>query len=153
MPAPMDLLLAGVPFERPSVLWRRPSVRVTEKCCAPWVKARQEQLQQDVRVVDGWVPMPLAKPRVHQSARNNLAHQLIDYKEDIVAERVGFEPTCPLLAGKTLSRRPRYDRFGTSPRRGKSRNWKFETRKSKHEIRNPNTLIQNLKSKMQEWPS
>ena len=35
-----------------------------------------------------------------------------------LAERVGFEPTCPLLAGKTLSRRPRYDRFGTSPRKG-----------------------------------
>src|SRR5712692_3896701 len=33
-----------------------------------------------------------------------------------LAERVGFEPTCPLLAGKTLSRRPRYDHFGTSPR-------------------------------------
>ena len=33
-----------------------------------------------------------------------------------MAERVGFEPTCPLLAGKTLSRRPRYDHFGTSPR-------------------------------------
>ena len=30
---------------------------------------------------------------------------------------MGFEPTCPLLAGKTLSRRPRYDRFGTSPRK------------------------------------
>ena len=34
---------------------------------------------------------------------------------DELAERVGFEPTCPLLAGKTLSRRPRYDHFGTSP--------------------------------------
>jgi hypothetical protein len=34
-----------------------------------------------------------------------------------LAERVGFEPTCPLLAGKTLSRRPRYDHFGTSPSR------------------------------------
>ena len=32
-----------------------------------------------------------------------------------MAERVGFEPTCPLLAGKTLSRRPRYNHFGTSP--------------------------------------
>src|SRR5215207_2852645 len=31
-----------------------------------------------------------------------------------VAERVGFEPTCP-LRDKTLSRRPRYDHFGTSP--------------------------------------
>ncbi len=32
-----------------------------------------------------------------------------------VAERVGFEPTCR-LPDKTLSRRPRYDHFGTSPR-------------------------------------
>ena len=32
----------------------------------------------------------------------------------VVAERVGFEPTCP-LRDKTLSRRPRYDHFGTSP--------------------------------------
>ena len=31
-----------------------------------------------------------------------------------VAEREGFEPPCRLL-GKTLSRRPRYDHFGTSP--------------------------------------
>src|SRR5207302_8857538 len=31
-----------------------------------------------------------------------------------VAERVGFEPTCR-LPDKTLSRRPRYDHFGTSP--------------------------------------
>ena len=31
-----------------------------------------------------------------------------------MAERVGFEPTCP-LRDKTLSRRPRYDHFGTSP--------------------------------------
>src|SRR5262245_15648037 len=30
------------------------------------------------------------------------------------SERVGFEPTCP-LRDKTLSRRPRYDHFGTSP--------------------------------------
>jgi hypothetical protein len=32
----------------------------------------------------------------------------------MVAERVGFEPTCR-LPDKTLSRRPRYDHFGTSP--------------------------------------
>ena len=54
-----------------------------------------------------------------------------------MAERVGFEPTCPLLAGKTLSRRPRYDRFGTSPR-------KLETRNSKIEIRKP---------KLVPWPT
>ena len=32
----------------------------------------------------------------------------------MLAERVGFEPTCR-LPDKTLSRRPRYDHFGTSP--------------------------------------
>ena len=31
-----------------------------------------------------------------------------------MAERVGFEPTCR-FPDKTLSRRPRYDHFGTSP--------------------------------------
>ena len=34
--------------------------------------------------------------------------------ERSLAERVGFEPTCR-LRDKTLSRRPRYDHFGTSP--------------------------------------
>ena len=33
-----------------------------------------------------------------------------------MAEREGFEPPCP-LRDKTLSRRPRYDHFGTSPQR------------------------------------
>jgi hypothetical protein len=35
-------------------------------------------------------------------------------RSERVAERVGFEPTCR-LPDKTLSRRPRYDHFGTSP--------------------------------------
>src|SRR5258708_4958476 len=35
-------------------------------------------------------------------------------REARLAERVGFEPTCR-LPDKTLSRRPRYDHFGTSP--------------------------------------
>ena len=34
--------------------------------------------------------------------------------KELMAERVGFEPTCR-LPDKTLSRRPRYDHFGTSP--------------------------------------
>ena len=37
-----------------------------------------------------------------------------------LAERVGFEPTCR-LPDKTLSRRPRYDHFGTSPHEGRPR--------------------------------
>src|SRR6185295_1664636 len=38
-----------------------------------------------------------------------------------LAERVGFEPTCR-LPDKTLSRRPRYDHFGTSPVEGRALN-------------------------------
>ena len=34
----------------------------------------------------------------------------------MLAERVGFEPTCR-LPDNTLSRRARYDHFGTSPQR------------------------------------
>ena len=39
---------------------------------------------------------------------------MVENKGLILAERVGFEPTCR-LRDKTLSRRPRYDHFGTSP--------------------------------------
>ena len=39
-----------------------------------------------------------------------------------MAERVGFEPTCR-LPDKPLSRRSRYDHFGTSPQR---KSWRAE---------------------------
>ncbi len=44
-----ELLLAGVPIERVSILLGHQSVRITEKHYAPWVKARQEQVEADVR--------------------------------------------------------------------------------------------------------
>jgi len=45
----VELLLAGVPLERVSMLLGHKSVKVTEKHYAPWVAARQEQLESDVR--------------------------------------------------------------------------------------------------------
>src|SRR5881398_428426 len=45
----VELLLAGVPIERFSILLGHQSVRITEKHYAPWVRARQEQLEADVR--------------------------------------------------------------------------------------------------------
>jgi len=45
----VELLLAGVPIERVSILLGHQSVRITEKHYAPWVKARQEQLEADIR--------------------------------------------------------------------------------------------------------
>jgi integrase/recombinase XerD len=45
----VGLLQAGVPLERVSVLLGYSSIKVTEKYYAPWVRARQEQLEADVR--------------------------------------------------------------------------------------------------------
>jgi integrase/recombinase XerD len=45
----VELLLAGVPIERVSVLLGHSSVRITEKHYSPWVRSRQEQLEADVK--------------------------------------------------------------------------------------------------------
>jgi len=55
----VELLLAGVPIERVSVLLGHSSVRVTEKHYNPWVRSRQEQLEADVRST--WRRDPLQK--------------------------------------------------------------------------------------------
>lgn len=44
----VELLLAGVPIERVSILLGHQSVRVTEKHYNPWVRSRQEQLEADI---------------------------------------------------------------------------------------------------------
>ena len=58
----VELLLAGVPIERVAILLGHQSVRITEKHYAPWVSARQEQLEADVRRT--WVT-PEPQRRVH----------------------------------------------------------------------------------------
>ena len=45
----VGLLQAGVPMDRVSVLLGHSSIKVTEKHYSPWVRARQEQLEADVR--------------------------------------------------------------------------------------------------------
>jgi integrase len=45
----VEMLLAGVPLEQVSMLLVHKSVKITEKHYARWVKARQEQLEQNVR--------------------------------------------------------------------------------------------------------
>lgn len=44
----VELLLAGVPIDRVSILLGHSSVKVTERHYSPWVQARQDQLEQDV---------------------------------------------------------------------------------------------------------
>jgi integrase/recombinase XerD len=48
----VELLLAGVPIDQVSILLGHSSVKVTEKSYAPWVKARQDQLE--VAVMRTW---------------------------------------------------------------------------------------------------
>lgn len=45
----VELLLAGVPLERVSILLGHSSVRITERHYAPWVRSRQEQLESDLK--------------------------------------------------------------------------------------------------------
>ena len=45
----IELLLVGVPMERVSMLLGHQSIRITERHYSPWVRARQEQLEEDVR--------------------------------------------------------------------------------------------------------
>lgn len=53
----VELLLAGVPIERVSMLLGHSSVRITERHYSPWVRSRQEQLEADVR--NAWASDPL----------------------------------------------------------------------------------------------
>lgn len=54
----VELLLAGVPLERVSVLLGHQSVRITERHYSPWVRSRQEQLEQDLQ--RAWEHDPVA---------------------------------------------------------------------------------------------
>ena len=69
----VELLLAGIPLERVSVLLGHQSVRITERHYSPWVRSRQEQLEQDLR--DAWSKDPVAlmqtkgTPEVHGRTR------------------------------------------------------------------------------------
>ena len=65
----VELLMSGVPLERVSVLLGHTSIRVTEKHYAPWIRARQEQLEADLERSWARDPIVLAEtkgtPEVH----------------------------------------------------------------------------------------
>jgi site-specific recombinase XerD len=69
----VELLLAGVLLERLSVLLGHQSVRITERHYSPWVRSRQEQLEQDLQ--RAWSQDPIAlmqtkgTPGVHGDKR------------------------------------------------------------------------------------
>ena len=51
-----NLLLAGVPLDRVATLLGHTNSKITEKHYAPWIRARQEQLEVDVRRVWDQIP-------------------------------------------------------------------------------------------------
>lgn len=55
----VELLLQGVPMERVSILLGHSSLKVTEKHYAPWVHARQAQLEADL--IRAWQNDPVAQ--------------------------------------------------------------------------------------------
>jgi integrase len=65
----VELLLAGIPLERVSILLGHSSVRITERHYAPWVRARQEQLEADLQRAWSEDPVVLLEtkgtPEVH----------------------------------------------------------------------------------------
>ena len=71
----VELLLAGIPLERVSVLLGHQSVRITERHYSSWVRSRQEQLEQDLRRMLEQDPIALMEtgtPEVHgKSQRPN----------------------------------------------------------------------------------
>jgi integrase len=45
----VELLLAGVPLDRVSVLLGHRSIRITERHDAPWTRSRQDQIEADLK--------------------------------------------------------------------------------------------------------
>src|SRR6187402_1280298 len=74
--------------------------------CAPCMYARRSQPWHNLRVDHA---LFTSRQSVRRKGPEKRAFSRLE-----LAEREGFEPPCRLL-GKTLSRRPRYDHFGTSP--------------------------------------
>jgi integrase/recombinase XerD len=62
----VELLLAGVPLDRVSVLLGHRSIKVTEKHYTPWVRARQEQLEADLQ--RSWAHDPIFLSQIKGTA-------------------------------------------------------------------------------------
>ncbi len=55
----VELLLAGVPMDQVAVLLGHSSLKITEKHYSPWVRSRQERLEEFVKQSWGSIPAPI----------------------------------------------------------------------------------------------
>src|SRR5205807_3769037 len=76
----VELLLAGVPLDRVSILLGHSSIRITERHYAPWTRSRQEQIEANLKaawsndpligeVHAGYTAKPAARTRVFSRRR------------------------------------------------------------------------------------
>jgi len=65
----VEMLLAGVPIDQVSLLLGHASVKITEKSYAPFVKARQIQLQESVR--NAWLVGQSPEPDTTRAPKNS----------------------------------------------------------------------------------
>jgi hypothetical protein len=89
----VELLLAGVPIERVSILLGHQSVRITEKHYAPWVRSRQEQLEADLARAWTRDPLVLSNGEVHAGTLPTATRELIQFQWKRLVPGVGVEPT------------------------------------------------------------
>jgi integrase/recombinase XerD len=68
----VELLMAGVPIERVSILLGHQSVRVTERHYNPWVYARQQQLEADLARAWARDPIVLTEQEVTRRLRGEI---------------------------------------------------------------------------------
>ena len=97
----VELLLEGVPLERVSVLLGHQSTRITEKHYSPWVRARQEQLEADVRRTWAAGLVAQAASKVTQKLRGK---EMVNYRaclqRDTMVEAAGVEPASENVTGQ-----------------------------------------------------
>jgi integrase/recombinase XerD len=67
----VELLKAGAPIERVSILLGHSSVRITEKHYNPWNRARQEQAEADVARSWASDPIVLIETKYQLNTRSN----------------------------------------------------------------------------------
>jgi integrase/recombinase XerD len=102
----VELLLAGVPIERVSILLGHESVKTTEKNYAPWVRSRQEQLEADL--TRAWSLDPVIAAQIQRTGytagtREKQSSQVFEKRRRKLEARVGIEPTHKGFADLSLT--------------------------------------------------
>jgi hypothetical protein len=98
----VELLLAGVPLERVSILLGHQSVKVTEKHYTPWVRARQRSNSSPTCGAPGtWTssPSPKRRGRRRYTGKVRVQIELIPNRLRVV-EAAGVEPASENVTGQ-----------------------------------------------------